>query len=100
MAAAFLWWLKIKALKERPMEITPEQDGEIKGIMSGMQCPRDFECYKSGFENLSKVGIIGDGEFVDCLEKKADTCELCFSFGYGYFCNCPVRRYIANNFSV
>jgi hypothetical protein len=81
------------------MEITQEHDRKIKEIMRGMQCNRDFECYKSGFENLSKVMITGDGKLVECLEEKANFCEHVFSFGLGYICKCPLRNYIARNFN-
>jgi hypothetical protein len=82
------------------MEITQEHEGRIQEIMREMQCPRDFECYKSGFENLSKARIVGSGILVECLEEKAKDCKLKFSFGFGYFCKCPIRKYVAKNFKV
>jgi hypothetical protein len=81
------------------MEITQEHDSKIQEIMKDMQCHRDFECYKSGFENLSKIGIVGDAKLVECLEKRAITCEFGFTFGLGYICKCPLRYYIAKNFN-
>lgn len=82
------------------MEITQEHDSKIQEIMRGMQCYRDFECYKSGFENLSKVGIVGDAKMIECIGEKAKTCEFGHSFGLGYICKCPLRNYIARNFNV
>lgn len=82
------------------MEITQEHDSKIQEIMREMQCPRDFECYKSGFENLSKVRIIGDNALIECLEEKAQTCNFGLSFGYGYMCRCPLRKYIAKNYKI
>ena len=81
------------------MEITQEHDSKIQEIMRGMQCHRDFEYYKSGFENLSKAGIVGDGKLVECLEEKAKTCNYGLAFGYGYICKCRLRNYIARNFN-
>lgn len=82
------------------MEITQEHERRIQEIMSEMQCSKDFKCYKSGFEKLCKARIICDGSLIECLEEKAQPCELGFSFGYGYFCNCTLRKYIARNFRV
>ena len=81
------------------MEITQEHDSKIQEIMRGMQCNVDFECYKSGFENLSKAGIVGDAIMVECLEEKAKTCNYALPFGYGYICKCPLRNYIAKNYN-
>lgn len=82
------------------MEITQEHDSKIQEIVRGMQCHRDFECYKSGLENLCKTEIVGDAKLVECLEEKAKTCEYVLSFGFGYICICPLRHYIAKNFNM
>lgn len=81
------------------MEITQENKTQIEEIISGIECPKDFECYKSGFENLPKTRIIVSGEVVECLEESSRMCNLSFSFGSGYFCKCPLRRYITKNFN-
>ncbi|MHC4692042.1 MAG: hypothetical protein ACYS67_04810 [Planctomycetota bacterium] len=81
------------------MEIAQEHDSRIQEIMSGMQCHKDFECYKSGFENLGRIGIVGDAIKAVCLEEKAKTCNYGLAFGYGYICKCPLRNYIAKNFN-
>jgi hypothetical protein len=81
------------------MEIAQEHDSKIQEIIRGMQCHRDFECYKSGFENLSSVGIVGDAIKVVCLEEKGKTCNYGLSFGHSYICKCPLRNYIAQNFN-
>jgi hypothetical protein len=81
------------------MEITQEHDSKIQEIMRGMQCRRDFECYKSRFENLCRAGIVGDAIMVECLEEKAKNCKFGHSFGLGYICKCPLRNYIARNFN-
>jgi hypothetical protein len=81
------------------MEIIQEHRTQIEEIISGIECPKDFECYKSGFEDLSKIEIFRDGELVECLEKHSRLCKFSFSFGFGYYCKCPLRRYIAQNFN-
>jgi hypothetical protein len=80
------------------MEITTEQKTQIEEIVSGMECPKDFKCYKSGFENLCKTKIFQDGGAIECLDESSWLCEFCFGFGMGYFCQCPLRKYIAKHF--
>ena len=79
------------------MELTQEQRKEIEEIASGVNCLKDFECYKSEPEKLCKVRDFGLEEYLDCLEETAQECEFSLSFGNGYFCTCPVRIYIAKN---
>ncbi len=81
------------------MEITQEHKTQIEEIISGMECSKDFKCYKSGFDNLSKIRIFRDGEVVECLEQHAQLCEFSFVIGRGHFCKCPLRIYIAKNFN-
>ena len=52
------------------METTQVENDQIQEIMKGMECEKDFECYKSGFENLSKIGIVGDAILIECLEER------------------------------
>jgi len=80
------------------VQLDTEHKRQVEEITSAMECPKDFICYKSGFENLSKVNIIGDAKLVECLNTKANTCRYSFSFVSGYFCKCPLRYYIAKNF--
>jgi hypothetical protein len=81
------------------MDITEEHRTQIEEIISGMKCPKDFKCYKSGFEDLSKIRIFQGGKVIECFEERSLLCKLSFSFGNGYFCKCPLRKYIATNFN-
>lgn len=80
------------------MQLSKEHKRQIEKIISVGKCPKDFVCYKSGFEKLSKVKIIGDAKLVECLEKSPQACEFGFSFEHGSFCKCPLRCYIAKIF--
>ena len=82
------------------MEIVQENKTQIEEIISGMECPKDFVCYESGFEDLCKTQIFRDGELIECLEESSQSCKFSFNFGLGYFCRCPLRRYIAKNFHM
>ena len=80
------------------MRLVTERKRQIEEIISVMECPWDFVCYKSGFEKFSKVRIIGDAKLVECLEKRPQACQYGFAFGQGSFRKYPLRCYIAKNF--
>jgi hypothetical protein len=80
------------------VEITQEHTRQIEAIKSSMECPKDFECHKSGFAKLGRARIIGQGELLNCLEQRAAACEFSMAFGDSFFCHCPLRVYIAKNF--
>ena len=71
------------------------QKNEIEAIMGAMKCPKDFECYTSGFEKLGKVRDGGLPHFVDCLDGHAAQCSYALRFGKGFLCRCPLRVYLA-----
>ena len=80
------------------MVIVQEQRTQIKDIIKKMDCPKDFVCYKSNFENIGEVGIVGNARMIECIEKNVQTCQFGFSFCLGTICKCPLRNYIAKNF--
>ncbi len=80
------------------MVITQEDKQQIEEIIRGMDCPRDFECYKSDFESMGEVGIVGDAVMLECIERRGRTCEFGSPRGLGVICECPLRNYIAKNF--
>jgi hypothetical protein len=79
------------------VELTQEHRQEIEKLASGIECVKDFECYKSGLEKLCKARDFGIERYLYCLEDKPQDCSFSLSFGRGYFCTCPVRVYIAKN---
>jgi hypothetical protein len=81
------------------MELTVEQKKKIDEIMSGTDCSQAYTCYRSGFKDLCKCRIIGDGKLIECLSDRPDMCSQCFTFGSGRFCKCPLRIYIAKTFN-
>ena len=70
------------------------QKKEIEKIIRHFECPKDFKCYKSGFENLCKAKDVGAESFLICLDEKALTCKF-ISVKRGYVCECPLRIYIS-----
>lgn len=73
------------------MELSVEHKNEIETIMRGTECPKGFECCKSGFEKLPKVRKVADGKVLECLEKGPKPCRLAVDYGCGRFCECPAR---------
>ena len=68
---------------------------KIREIMGEMQCPKNFKCAESGFEELCKAKDIGFESHLECLESNSWDCKFSDNFGFAYFCNCPLRVYIA-----
>ena len=77
------------------MDLTDRQKEEVEKIMASMDCPGNFKCYKSGFKNLCKAEYHGLDEFANCLEKSGTICKFRVPFGFGAFCSCSLRVYIA-----
>lgn len=80
------------------MEITKEQASQIERIASGMECPKDFKCRKSGFEDLCKTKLVAGNRLVECLEE--NKCRFALPFGGSAYCRCPLRIYVAMNFKI
>ena len=68
---------------------------QLEEIILRNSCPKDFVCYKSGFENLCKAEYIWQDYIIKCLEDNPRECVFSISFGGAYYCKCPLRVYIA-----
>ena len=75
--------------------MTEEERKKIEELMAGMECPKKFECADSGFERLCKARDFGLDSFLECLEDSPSKCTFALSFGSTYFCQCPLRVYLA-----
>jgi hypothetical protein len=73
----------------------PGLEKELQGIMSDLECAKDFICYTSGFETLGKVKA-GPKRFIKCLEEPPYLCSFSWFLGTGYYCKCPLRNFIFN----
>jgi hypothetical protein len=80
------------------MEMTQEHRSHIEAIMDGIECPKAFACYRSGFTSLGRVRGIGKNGFLECLEADGVNCQFSLSFAIPASCLCPVRIYIATEF--
>jgi hypothetical protein len=79
-----------------------EHKKKIEEIMAGMECNKDFECYKSDFKDIGKAKDRGLPSYVECLEEtgKARACQFSMPFGYGVLCKCSLRIYIAQHLHI
>lgn len=77
------------------MKIAADVKRQMEKIISGIKCQKDFECYKSEFENLTKVRNLKAQDLIECLGENSQSCDFALPFGEGYFCKCPLRAYIA-----
>jgi hypothetical protein len=82
------------------MQISEKHRKEIEKIIADLKCPVDVACYKSGFENVCNASIVGDGTVTECSQENHSYCGFRFSFGYSYFCKCPLRVYAAKNLKI
>jgi hypothetical protein len=69
----------------------------IEEIISGLKCDKNFECAESGFEILCKAKDIGMDNYLECLESIPQSCRFTISFGNSFFCQCPIRVYVAKS---
>jgi hypothetical protein len=70
---------------------------QIEEIISEMKCAKNFRCCEDNFANVCKAKDIGASFFLECLEEKPQQCQFSLPFGNAYFCQCPLRVYIAKN---
>jgi hypothetical protein len=75
-----------------------DHEKQLKEMMVGLECPKDFDCYKQGFENLCLAEDVGLENCIECLE--AHPCSFSSPHGpYGamFYCSCPLRVYVCKN---
>ena len=75
-------------------------ENKIQEVMTGMDCPKDFTCYKSGFQNLCKARDVDLEDYLGCLELSPSRCTFSMPFGYSYLCKGPLRVFIAKVFWI
>ena len=73
----------------------PDHEKELQDIIGSLACPKDFKCYKSGFETLCKAKDIGLYSILECLEEDSALCLFSINVHDAYYCECPLRIYIA-----
>lgn len=81
------------------MHILPQKKPTpVENIIGDLKCPKAFRCAASDFVDLCRARDIGLESFLLCLEEKNGSPKVCtfsVSFGDVFFCQCPLRVYIA-----
>jgi len=89
-------------LKERIESLTREKEDiirhlEIVGIIGELKCPKDFQCCKGKNAEFCRAEFMGESRFLHCFENKPGECIFSLSYEDKYYCQCPLRNYIAEN---
>jgi len=74
-------------------------DKKLKEMIGSIKCPKDFICYKSGFETLCKAEDVGKKSVLLCLEEKPEECKFSLPIGLKYYCQCPIRVFIRKKYN-
>jgi hypothetical protein len=77
------------------MKMDQKDKKGIEELIDGLECPKDFLCYKSKYDALCKAKDIGMKSFLVCLEENPRECKFSIDGGDYFFCECPLRNYIA-----
>jgi len=68
---------------------------ELTEIIGGLKCPKNYHCYRTNYKELCKAEFLGKLKVVHCLEEDSQGCIFSLSYKDAYYCQCPVRNYIA-----
>jgi len=62
------------------------------------ECTKNLRCLVSSRSELCQVKhcVQGKVHFIEC--ERIEYCSYQMSFGTGFVCNCPVRKYIYNSY--
>ena len=77
-----------------------EDRKRIEQIIGEMQCPKNFKCAESGFENVCKANDNRLDDFLICLEEYPMACKFVVPFGASYYCRCPLRVYLSKKLMI
>jgi hypothetical protein len=79
-------------------DIMKEEDRrKIDEIIGQFNCPKNFKCAASGFDNLCKAKDIGVDTHLLCLDKAPALCRFSLKADLEYLCSCPLRIYLAKH---
>jgi len=71
-----------------------DQRREIEEIIGRMECPKDFQCVKSGFTVLCHPKDVELELFLECWQETPVGCQFLLSLGYTHICRCPFPLHI------
>ncbi|MFC1771004.1 hypothetical protein ACFLZV_03860 [Candidatus Margulisiibacteriota bacterium] len=83
--------LVLKKLLQK--NLNKEQTEKIEKIIREMKCPKNFQCAQSVFKNLCNTKDCVLDDHLECLEDNYGNCPFSVSFGFSYYCSCPLLVY-------
>lgn len=77
-----------------------DQKQRIEAIIRGFECPKDFSCWKSGFQKLCRARHVASSAKPECLEKEPGQCAFALAHKEVHLCDCPLRLYLIANLDM
>ena len=71
------------------------QQIEVTEIIGGLKCPKNYHCYKTQYKALCKAEFVEKVKVLNCLEEDSQGCIFSLLYKDTYYCQCPLRNYIA-----
>ncbi|MES0349630.1 MAG: hypothetical protein ABUK19_02820 [Desulfobacteria bacterium] len=69
---------------------------EVEEVMYEIGLPKDFKYYKPGVGFTCKAKDVGMESYIVCLEEHPLECKFSVGFfGDRFYCECPLRVYVA-----
>ena len=84
---------RIEKLERERKDIV--RDMKVVEFMGELQCSKEYQCYKSKYEKLCKTEYFGETKVLLCLEEEPQLCTFSLFFKDTYYCQCPLRQFIA-----
>ena len=69
----------------------------IRQIKEKTECPRAFQCCRSGGTDFNEVRRLGHTGLIDCEKEGIHECSFGILYGFGRFCACPMRAHIVQH---
>jgi hypothetical protein len=87
--------------REQFVELSESQEQVIETIMAETNCPKDFECYRSKFENLCPARHLPRTNLIECQSGPWHKCLMSVAYGDKMrVCGCRLRNYVAAELEI
>ena len=87
-------------LEERITNLEKERETVVRDMkavefLGELKCPKDYQCYKSKYEELCKAAFLDGTKVLHCLEEQPQSCTFALYYKDSNYCQCPLRIFIA-----
>lgn len=84
---------RIERLEKEKEDIVEHM--EVTEIIGGLKCPKNYHCYRTKYTELCRAAFVDSLKVLHCLEENAQGCIFALSYKDAWYCQCPLRNYIA-----